>query len=170
MTEYAQAEYGTAADYAAPAASQPIATWRLRLAARLNVLEQLLVHVLRALYLWPALLQPPLTDDMREEMERASSLLAPHKPAAPALTATAAAGEATSAASRSFTGWSSALLHSAAQHMFPTHWHPLSFRKTNVLEPSLEPAFPPMSTRGELVACVLLVSALLWFNTLWLKP
>jgi hypothetical protein len=179
------------ADYAAVASAaptqQPIATWKLRLAMRLNIIEQLVVQLLRALCLWPALLQPPLSDAMREEMERAQSLLAPSKHAAPVLTtagAAAARNNITSSSSgvvnggggagarkkqRSFTGWSSALLHSAAQCWFPTHWLPLSARKTSILEPSLEPSFPTASTRSQTTSCVLLLFVLFWFNTFYLK-
>ena len=132
--------------------------WRTRmhrLYGRLNALELLLLQLLRTLHLWPALIQPPHTDDMREEIEQAVALLAkPQQPQQPA-----------AAPWR----WSASLLATASGALFPNGWHPLSFRKTIVMEQSLEPTYPPASTTNQSVACLLLVLLILLLNTCWLQ-
>lgn len=109
------------------ASSSGGAVWRTRihrLYLRLNVLEQLLVQLLRAVHLWPALLQPPVTDAVREEMERAATIMATPPQSQAQAQAQSAAG---------LLSWSRSLLHSASSCLFPNGWHPLSFRKTVVI-------------------------------------
>jgi hypothetical protein len=148
-----RSEWISTADVYTPR-TQP--AWQLRWAARLNVVEQLFVQLLRAVYLLPPLLQPPLTDAMREEMERAQSLLA--QPV-----------QSTPSTSGRFIGWSQSLLLSVSQCFSPNHLHPLSFRKMSVIEPSLCPTFPPATSNAQITTFILLIVFCAWLNTCWLK-
>ena len=160
QTEFGPASYGS---------SRP-AVWRTRLHRlylRLNALELLLVSVLRALHVWPDLMRPPQSDAMRDEMEQAAATLEPQQETS-SLTTGSHSADADSMRSGVWR-WSSALLSAASSALWPNGWTPLSFRKSVVVEPPLEPSYPPASTHGQAVACMLLLLLVAMLNTLWIK-
>jgi len=66
--------------------------------------------------------------------------------------------------------WSAKLLHSAAGSIFPNGWHPLSFRKTILIDPSLQqPPLPSSSTSHEWTLCCALVTLILLLNAHYLQ-
>jgi hypothetical protein len=132
-----------------------------RLYLRLALLEQLLVSLLRALHLWPALLQPPQLDP--KQLQQSSALLQSQR-SPEAVQPADAANSPTS-----LLGWASSSLRKVAETHWPSqHWQPLSFRKQTVVEPAMEPAFPEKSTRHQDVACCILISGIWLLNTLWM--
>lgn len=166
-----QAEFGSAAAASSSSYAACPAVWRTRLHRlylRLNALELLLVTLLRTLHLWPDLLRPPQSDAMRDEMEQAAATLTPSAESSSLTTGTTQSVDADSIRSGVW-HWSSALLTAASSALWPNGWTPLSFRKSVVVEPPLEPSYPPASTHAQAVGCMMLLLLVAMLNTVWLK-
>jgi hypothetical protein len=140
-----------------------------RIYTQLNKLEWLLVSVLQCFGLWPALLQPPDTEALLKEIESTQHMLLQSGSNVHGGKAVEQAGETTASATSRGVRWTASLLRSASQYIYPNAWMPLSFRKTIMVEPPLEPQPLQASTplQNRLAVALLLVVVLL--NSFWLR-